>query len=509
MSPTIILSIVFLYFILLLLISFYTARGANANSFYSGNKKSRWYIVAYGMIGTSLSGVTFMSVPGEVGVKQFAYMQIVLGYFVGYFIIATVLLPLYYKLNLTSIYSYLKSRFGNVTYKTGSSFFILSRTLGASVRVFLVVNMLQVFVLDPMFANDPIKIPFGVTGAVIIGLILIYTFKGGVKTIVWTDMIQTTCMLLALVLSIAFIMQQLGYSSSQMLSAIHEKSLTKTFFFEDWRDKKYFFKQFLSGVFITIAMTGLDQEMMQKNLSCRSLNEAKKNMFTFSFILVLVNLLFLMLGAVLFVYADKMQIPIPPQTDQLFPGIALKHLGEIAGLIFVIGLISALYPSADGALTALTSAFCIDIIGLPERENFSERQKTRTRYLVHLTFAVIFLLCIMYFRQHSNSSVISIVLNVAGYTYGPLLGLYSFGMFTNRKINDALSPVVCLISPVICYIVNVYSQQWFNGYQVGFEILVLNGVLTFIGLLLISNRYFNSLLKSTRVSENLDDFLRR
>ncbi|MEO5674251.1 MAG: sodium:solute symporter [Chitinophagales bacterium] len=479
MSPAIILSIVFLYFVLLLIISMYTARGANANSFYSGNKKSRWYIVAYGMIGTSLSGVTFMSVPGEVGAKQFAYMQIVLGYLFGYFIIASILLPLYYRLNLTSIYSYLRSRFGNVTYKTGSSFFILSRTLGASARVFLVVNMLQVFVLDAM------GVPFGVTGAVIIGLILIYTFKGGVKTIVWTDMIQTTCMLLALVLSIIFIMHQLDYSPSQMFSSIHEKSLTKTFFW-DWRDKKFFLKQFLSGVFITVAMTGLDQEMMQKNLSCRSLGEAKKNMFTFSFILVLVNLLFLTLGAVMFVYADKINLAVPAQTDQLFPLIALNYLGDIAGLVFLIGLISALYPSADGALTALTSAFCIDILNLPERKNLDEKKKTQTRYLVHFSFAVIFLLCITYFRSNNTTSVISTVLNIAAFTYGPLLGLYSFGMFTRRKINDRFSPAICIISPVICYILSTHSQQWFAGYQFGFELLLINGALTFAGLLLIS-----------------------
>ena len=296
MSPALILSIVFLYFIVLLFISFYTARGANAQSFFIGNKKSKWYIVAYGMIGTSLSGVTFMSVPGEVGTKQFAYMQIVLGYLFGYFIIALVLLPLYYRLNLTSIYTYLRDRFGNTTYKTGSLFFILSRTLGASIRVFLVVNMLQVFVLDPM------GIPFGVTGAVIIALILVYTFKGGVKTIVWTDMIQTTCMLAALILCTILVMNHLGYSPAQMVSAINEKELTKTFFW-DWKDKKFFGKQFLSGIFITVAMTGLDQEMMQKNLSCKNLKEAQKNMFTFSFILVLVNLMFLTLGAVLFVFA--------------------------------------------------------------------------------------------------------------------------------------------------------------------------------------------------------------
>jgi SSS family transporter len=480
MSPALILSIVFLYFIVLLFISFYTARGANAQSFFIGNKKSKWYIVAYGMIGTSLSGVTFMSVPGEVGTKQFAYMQIVLGYLFGYFIIALVLLPLYYRLNLTSIYTYLRNRFGNTTYKTGSLFFILSRTLGASIRVFLVVNMLQVFVLDPM------GIPFGVTGAVIITLILIYTFKGGVKTIVWTDMIQTTCMLAALILCTILVMNHLGYSPAQMVSAIHENELTKTFFW-DWKDKKFFGKQFLSGIFITVTMTGLDQEMMQKNLSCKNLKEAQKNMFTFSFILVLVNLMFLTLGAVLFVFAEQQSIAIPAHTDQLFPLIALDHLGEIAGLIFLIGLISALYPSADGALTALTSAFCLDIINLPER-NMDERKRTRIRYLVHFSFAVIFLLCIIYFRANVDSSVISTLLAIAGYTYGPLLGLYSFGMFMKRMINDKLAPVVCVVSPLICYYVNLHSQQWFNGYQLGFEVLVLNGLLTFLGLLLISKR---------------------
>ncbi len=483
MSAGLILSVTFIYFVALLVIAWYTSRGADAHSFFIGNKKSKWYIVAYGMIGTSLSGVTFMSVPGEVGVKQFAYMQIVLGYLVGYFVIALVLLPLYYRLNLTSIYSYLQQRFGNVTYKTGSSFFILSRTLGASIRVFLVVNVLQVFVLDAM------GVPFAFTGAFIILLILIYTFKGGVKTIVWTDMIQTTCMLLALILSVVLIMQHLGTGPSEMLAAIREKNMTQVFFF-DWKDKTFFGKQFLSGVFITIAMTGLDQEMMQKNLSCRTLKEAQKNMFTFSFILVLVNLLFLTLGAVLFVFAEQSGIPIPAQTDQLFPAIALNHLGELAGLIFLIGLISALYPSADGALTALTSAFCIDIIGFRERHNWNEKKKTNIRYLVHISFAVIFLLCILYFQANNNSSVISTILTIAGYTYGPLLGLYAFGMFTRKAIHDKWSPWICIISPVICYVVNLNSTYWFNGYQLGFEVLVLNGLLTFLGLIIISRKTY-------------------
>lgn len=481
MSAGLILGVALAYFILLLVIAWYTSRGADERSFFIGNKKSRWYIVAYGMIGTSLSGVTFMSVPGEVGSRQFAYMQIVLGYLAGYFVIALVLLPLYYRLNLTSIYTYLKGRFGNVTYKTGSSFFLLSRTLGASIRVFLVVNVLQVFVLDAM------GVPFGVTAAIIILLILVYTFKGGVKTIVWTDMIQTTCMLLALVLSVWLIMQELHFSPSQMMTEIKDKHLTRIFF-GDWKDKKFFGKQFLSGAFITIAMTGLDQEMMQKNLSCRSLKEAQKNMFTFSFILVFVNLLFLVLGAVLFVFAEKTGLEIPKQTDQLFPAVALNHLGEIAGLIFLVGLISALYPSADGALTALTSAFCIDILGLPERKEWSDSRKTNTRYLVHIAFAVIFLLSILYFKSHNDTSVISTILTLAGYTYGPLLGLYSFGLFSHRRIRDRWSPLVCLISPVICYYVNLHSTEWFNGYQIGFEVLVLNGLLTFGGLYLISHK---------------------
>jgi Na+/proline symporter len=481
MSAGLILSVTFIYFLALMVIAWYTSRGADSHSFFIGNKKSKWYIVAYGMIGTSLSGVTFMSVPGEVGVKQFAYMQIVLGYLVGYFVIAMVLLPLYYRLNLTSIYSYLQQRFGNVTYKTGSSFFILSRTLGASIRVFLVVNVLQVFVLDAM------GVPFAITGAFIILLILVYTFKGGVKTIVWTDMIQTTCMLLALILSVVIIMQHLGYGPSEMIAAIREKNMTQVFFL-DWKDKTFFGKQFLSGVFITIAMTGLDQEMMQKNLSCRSLKEAQKNMFTFSFILVLVNLLFLTLGAVLFVFAEQSGIAIPAQTDQLFPAIALNHLGELAGLIFLVGLISALYPSADGALTALTSAFCIDILGFRERHEWDEKKKTHVRYFVHISFAVIFLLCILYFKANNSSSVISTILTIAGYTYGPLLGLYAFGMFTRKAIHDKWSPLICIISPVFCYFVNLHSTQWFNGYQIGFEVLVLNGLLTFLGLMLISRK---------------------
>lgn len=419
-----------------------------------------------------------MSVPGEVGTKQWAYLQIVLGYIVGYWVIASVLLPLYYRLNLTSIYTYLLDRFGNISYKTGAAFFLLSRTLGASIRVFLVVNMLQVFVLDQL------GIPFLLTTFLIIAFILIYTYRGGVKTIVYTDTIQTTCMLLALILSIIFITEQLNSSFAGLWQTMQSQNLTQIFVW-DWKDKSFFLKQFLSGMFITITMTGLDQEMMQKNLSVHTLSASQKNMISFSFVLIIVNLLFLVLGASLFVYAGAKGIAIPKQTDQLFPTISLQYLGSLSALIFLIGLISALYPSADGALTALTSSFCIDMLNLPNKP-WDEKRKIQTRYAVHLTFAFIFLLCIWYFKATNNSSVITAVLTMASYTYGPLLGLYAFGLLTKKKINDRFTPLICIASPVICYFVNAHSQQWFNGYQLGFELLLLNGLLTFIGLWMIS-----------------------
>lgn len=480
MSSYIILICALVYFVFLFIISWYTGRNADSQSFFVGAKKSKWYIVAYGMIGTSLSGVTFMSVPGEVGARGFAYLQIVFGYLLGYATIAWVLLPLYYKLNLTSIYTYLQQRFGNVSYKTGSSFFLLSRTLGASLRVFLVVMVLQKFSLDEM------GIPFPVTGAVLILMILLYTFKGGVKTIVWTDMIQTTCMLLAVILCVGIINHELGLSFSEMIHHIQEKNYTQTFF-TDWHDNKFFLKQFFAGMFITIVMTGLDQEMMQKNISVSSLKDAQKNMFTFSFILLIVNLIFLVLGAVLFLYASEKGIALPEQSDDLFPMIALQYLGPVAGLVFIIGLISALYPSADGALTALTTSFCIDILGMKERTDWTDKQKTNIRYTVHFSFAVLLYLCLIVFRALNDDTIITTLFKIAGYTYGPLLGLYAFGLFTKRKIKDSLSPFICVASPVICFFLNKYSKELFSGYEFGFELLIINGLIVFLGLLAISS----------------------
>jgi solute:Na+ symporter, SSS family len=479
MSPTLIASIVGIYFFALLVITYFTSRNATNQTFFLGNKRSPWYVVAFGMIGASLSGVTFMSVPGWVKDTQFTYMMVVFGYFVGYMIIATVLMPLYYRLNLTSIYSYLEGRFGNSTYKTGASFFLLSRIIGASLRMFIVVNVLQIFVFDAW------NVPFFVTIIIFIVSILIYTFKGGIRTIIWTDTLQTTFMLLAVVLSIVFISKELNLSFSTLLSKVFQSDYSRILD-TDWNSKRFFIKQFFSGMFIAITMTGLDQEMMQKNLSCRSLKEAQKNMFTFSTVLVFVNLMFMVLGAILVFYSNSRGITVA-NTDDLFPTIAIQHLVPIAGIIFIIGLISAAYPSADGALTSLTTSFCIDILGL-NKFAYAEDRKIRIRYLVHVSFAFLLLLCIVVFRSLNDKAIIDNLFTIAGYTYGPLLGLYSFGMFTKWQVKDKWIPLVAISSPIICYILSSYSTQLLWGYKFGFELIIMNGGLTFLGLWLLRKK---------------------
>ncbi|BDX38929.1 solute:sodium symporter family transporter [Tenuifilaceae bacterium CYCD] len=481
MSPTLIAIIVVAYFCLLLLITYLTSRNATSQTFYLGNKRSPWYVVAFGMIGASLSGVTFMSVPGDVMNKQFTYMMMVFGFLAGYAVIATVLMPLYYRLNLTSIYSYLEERFGNSTYKTGASFFLLSRVIGASLRMFIVVNVLQIFVFDAW------NIPFFVTIIIFIVSILIYTFKGGIRTIIWTDTLQTTFMLLAVVLSIVFISKELQLSFGGLITKVFQSEYSKMLV-ADWSSKQFFLKQFFSGMFIAITMTGLDQEMMQKNLSCRSLRDAQKNMFSFSFVLVFVNMMFLVLGAILIFYANSRGITVA-NTDDLFPTIAIHHMAPIAGIIFIVGLISAAYPSADGALTSLTTSFCIDILGL-NKFSFSEDRKIKIRYVVHLSFALILMLSIFVIRSINDEAIIQTLYKIAGYTYGPLLGLYSFGMFTKWQVKDRWIPLVAIVSPIICYFLSKYSIQLFGGYQIGFELIILNGTLTFLGLMLfrVKNR---------------------
>jgi SSS family solute:Na+ symporter len=480
MSPSLILIIFLIYTALLFIITYFTARRADSHSFFLGNKISPWFVVAYGMIGASLSGVTFMSVPGWVKENQFSYMVVVFGYLVGYYVIALVLLPLYYRLKLTSIYSYLDQRFGFWSYKTGAGFFIISRTLGASLRMFLVINVLQVFVFDAW------NIPFWINVLIFIFLIILYTLKGGIRTIVWTDTLQTTFMLLAVVLSIIYISKSLGEPLSKIIPVIREEGISRMFI-TDWHHERFFLKQFFSGMFITIVMTGLDQEMMQKNLSCRNIREAQKNMFTFSGILVFVNLLFLFLGAILLVYSKSKAVTVS-STDELFPAIALKYLNPVAGIVFLIGLISAAFPSADGALTSLTTSFSIDFLGLEKRTGISAKLKTRIRYLVHISIALVFFISIILFRSLNDRAVIDKLFTIAGYTYGPLLGLYSFGLFTKRRVSDKLTPFIALFSPLACYFLSLYSVELFNGYKFGFELLLLNGFLTFIGLWIFSKK---------------------
>ncbi|MBK5285623.1 MAG: sodium:solute symporter [Bacteroidia bacterium] len=479
MSHGLILSVVAVYFIALLVIAMYTSRGAGNESFFIGKKNSHWLLVAYGMIGTSLSGVTFMSVPGKVLANHFFYLQIVFGYLIGYLVVATVLMPLYYKMNVTSIYTYLQNRFGKIAYKTGASFFLLSRTFGASLRIYLVLYVLQKFLLDDMGIN------FFITTFVILLMILLYTFQGGVKTIVWTDTLQTTFMILALVVSIVLIKNELGFSMTGLMQALREGGYSKIIN-TDFKSHSFFLKQIISGAFITIAMTGLDQEMMQKNISIRTLGKAQQNMFTFSAILLVVNFLFLILGGALYLYAAQKGVVLSQQSDDIFPTVALQYLPPVAGLLFIIGLISALFPSADGAMTALTSSFCIDILNFNNRSDWSEEEKKKKRKAVHLSVAVIFFLIIIFFKIINKSAVIDLVLELAGYTYGPLLGLFAFGILT-KKIPDAkFVPMICILAPVLTHLLKLYSPQLFSGYQIGFEILPINGIITFAGLYVVA-----------------------
>jgi Na+/proline symporter len=478
MSPYFLFGFVLVYFLLLLGVAWYTSRNADNNSFFIGNRNSNWMLVAFGMIGTSLSGVTFVSVPGTVGGNGFGYFQVVIGNFIGYCLIAFILLPLYYKMQVTSIYNYLLNRFGKVSYKTGALFFIISRILGATARLYLVINVLQIFILDNM------HVPFWLTTFIILLMILLYTFEGGVKTIVFTDMLQTTCMLLGLIICIYFMMDMMNFSFGAAIKSLHVKNYTDIFN-TDIKSGSFFMKQIIGGAFLTIGMTGLDQEMMQKNISVRTLKDSQKNMITFSLISVGVNFLFLFLGGLLYLFAASQNIDI--KGDDLFPTIALDYLPPFVAIIFIIGLISALFPSADGALTALTSSFCIDILGLRRNPALTEKQTKRTRIIVHITFALIFFLSIMIFKWIDDKSIINVILIVAGYTYGPLLGLFLFGIFTKRAIpQNSVMVIICLAAPVITYILSDNATKWFNGYAIGLELLLINGLLTFAGLLLVS-----------------------
>ena len=473
MNANIILLIFIIYFLVLLFISNLTSKKSTFTDFFNANRSSPWYLVAFGMIGTSLSGVTFISVPGEVGSSNFSYFQVGLGYLVGYYVIAKVLLPLYYKHNLISIYTYLEDRFGFYSYKAGAFFFLLSRTIGASFRLFLVAGVLQIAIFNQL------GLPYFFSVLLTILLIWIYTFKGGIKTIVWTDALQTLFMLSAVIITIVIITDKMNISLYESFHMVKNSSYSNIFYF-DWRAGNDFFKQFISGAFIAIVMTGLDQDMMQKNLTCRNLGDAQKNIFWFCVILVIANLLFLFLGALLYLYSESVNFQLPTSTDDLYPLLALNELGFLTSIIFILGIIAAAYSSADSALTSLTTSFCIDFLDIQKRNN-----KRKTRLLVHIGFSILLFIVILIFNEINDESVINSIFKAAGYTYGPLLGLFSFGIFTKYKIKDKFVFFVCLISPLISYLINIYSEELLFGYRFGFEILLLNGLLTFLGLYFI------------------------
>jgi Na+/proline symporter len=477
MAPGLMLAVVAAYFALLLAVAWRTSRHATNDSFFIGNRSSHWLLVAFGMVGTSLSGVTFVSVPGAVGRDGFTYFQIVLGHFFGYLVIAYGLLPAYYRANVTSIYHLLETRLGRGAHKTGAGFFILSRTLGATARLYLVVNLLQLAILDAL------GVPFWATAVVIIALIVAYTYEGGVKTIVWTDTLQTTCMLGGLAVIVASILGHLDLSVAGSLAQMQEKGLA-TMFSTDADSRAFFLKQIVAGMFIAIAMTGMDQEMMQKNISVRTLADSQKNVVTLACIMLGVVLLFLYLGGLLHLYAPV--VGVTATGDQLFPAIVLGHLPAPVQLVFLIALISALFPSADGAITALTSSFCIDLLGLGHRRDLTQAQRRRIRHRVHLGFAAVFLALMLAFKAAASPSMITLILAIAAYTYGPLLGLFAFSLLTRRRPSDPWVPAVAVAAPLICFWVDRHQRSLFGSYEVGLELLVVNGLLTFAGLWLVS-----------------------
>ncbi len=494
MSPLLIVCLIASYFGLLLIVAHFTSKGADNDSFFTGNKKSPWYLVAFGMIGASLSGVTFLSIPGWVGNadNQFSYMQMVFGYLIGYIIVAYVLMPIYYRMNLTSIYSYLEERFGFYTHKTGAIFFLGSRLLGASIRLLLVANVLQLFLFDKL------NVPFELTVFLSIALIWVYTNKGGIKTIIWTDTLQTFFMIAAVLLTSYIIIGELDFREEGVVSSIKNSPYSKIFFFENWAEKNYFWKHFLGGIFIAIGMTGLDQDMMQKNLSCKNIGEAQKNMMSFAVVLVFVNLIFLALGALLYMFSAKTGIGVGASGDELFATIAIHPKTGIAvGVLFLIGLIAAAYSSADSALTALTTSFSHDLFNFQKKE---KDQQLKLRKRMHLMVSLLMLVTIIVLKYTTSQSAIGMIMFFAGFTYGPLIALFFFGILTKRTLKDKWVPITSLISVGLTILIWYYSAGApgggefgiFGRYKIGFELIIINSILTYIALFLISNRKINA-----------------
>lgn len=479
MSPALLFAILIAYFALLLAVAWATSRNANNDSFFIGNKSSNWMLVAFGMVGTTLSGVTFVSVPGAVGVDGFGYAQIVIGYVIGYIAVAYILLPLYYRLQLTSIYHYLDVRLGRRAYQSGAGFFIVSRLLGATARLYLVVNILQAIILDSL------GVPFWLSTLVVLGMILLYTYKGGVKTIVWTDTLQTSAMLFGLFACVWILLGELNMSVPESLTQMQSQGLANIFT-HDPDSPNFWLKQIVAGALITITMTGMDQEMMQKTISVKTLKDSQKNMLTLTAVLVVVLMSFLFLGGLLYLYA-----PIAGVTasgDKIFPAVVMGHLPAALQVVFLIALISALFPSADGAITALTSSTCIDLLGIKRRTDLSEEDKERLRRRVHLGFAALFLVLVMGFKLADSPSMIGVILKLAAYTYGPLLGLFAFGMLTRRAVTDRLVPYITIGAPILCALLEYNQEHLLGSYRLGLELLMVNGILVYAGLFAISQK---------------------
>lgn len=499
LTPALVLLVLLIYFAALIGVAWITGRNVGNEGFFLANRRIPWYVVAYAMIGTSISGVTFISIPGKVGAAgglniAFSYMQVVLGYLVGYLFIATVLMPLYYRLQLTSIYTYLEQRFGHWSYQTGAAFFLLSRTLGSATRMFLAAMVLQMFVFAPL------GVPFAITVMLMLALIYAYTYRGGLKTIIWTDTFMTTFFLAALIFTVITISKALNLSIIDVVPTILSGKYGKVFFFDNFlTDPNHFVKQFIAGALIATAMTGLDQDLMQKNLACKNIREAQKNMFVFCIYLVVINFLFLLLGALLYMYAGSLGLEIPEKTDQLYPKIAFNHLDAAAGIFFILGLIASTYASSDSALTALTTSFCVDFLNFDKQKaamdeavsihqaqvsdaEHLDRRHRRIRTFVHLGFAALFVVIILILNTLAGDAVINLIFKIAGYTYGPLLGLYIFGLFTSNHVRDRWVPAVCVAAPILTYLTEISAKQWFD---LGFMTILINGMFTFLGLLLV------------------------
>ena len=481
MSPLLVLTTIAGYFLILYTVSYIAGKKSDNQGFFVGNRKSSWFVVAFAMIGSSISGVTFVSVPGMVGTANFSYLQMALGFVVGQFIIAFLLIPLFYRMNLVSIYSYLENRFGDSSHKTGAWFFFISKMLGASVRLFVVCLTLQLLVFDSL------GLPFMLNVICTVALVWLYTFRSGVKSLVWTDSLKTICLILSVCLCIYFISSDLQLNLSELIHSVMDSELSRTFFFDDMNDRRYFFKQFLGGIFTMIAMTGLDQDFMQRNLSCKNANDSQKNIIISSLMQLFINLLFLVLGVILYLFTTRNGIQNPEKSDELFPMIATGQYFPIGvGILFIVGLISSAYATAGSALTALTTSFTIDILGT---EGKSEEKVSKVRKRVHFGMAIAMGVVVFVFGILNNTTVINAVYTLAGYTYGPILGMFAFGIFMKHRIRDKYLPIVAILSPIVCYVIQHYSERWFNGYQISYELLLINALFTFMGLWILRLRH--------------------